>query len=160
MSIKEKDLQTVNAIEDGDKIRMVTSGGGSRNIGYGDLLNNIEDGIEGAGNKVEFIKLCEVRGGGTEIGTGLYGFNGGNVVDGNKSIGDVIEGKSLIGFRVSNVDDVSKCVLANVRIADATDWVDDNQVLSQAKALSVAAVYFKGSNDSEISKLAVYAICI
>lgn len=27
MSIKEKDLQTVSAIEDGDKVRMVTSGG-------------------------------------------------------------------------------------------------------------------------------------
>lgn len=32
MSIKEKDLQTVNAIEDGDKIRMVTSGGGAETL--------------------------------------------------------------------------------------------------------------------------------
>lgn len=41
MAIKEKDLQTINSLSDGDKLRVVTSEGNSRNIDAGTVGNSL-----------------------------------------------------------------------------------------------------------------------
>lgn len=49
MGVKEKELQTVSTIADNDKMRIVTSDGGSKSVMYSDLQNRIKESVGGSG---------------------------------------------------------------------------------------------------------------
>ncbi len=160
MNIMEKNLPIAESINEGDKLRIVTVDGNSKQIDVDALSANSERLLLGTFYGAFGDKCSE---------TNILVFSGGGMLDSNKTLGEIIGNKIIVGyvgvvnFTYNDKEQKRESELCHVYM-DTNGLTHECITLHQQDFLTKNSltlnVIFFGLPTTSIYQITLYAICV